>query len=129
MCVFTFGKHAGEPLDRVPTDYLNWCLRNIKNLRADLRAAIREELHRRGETDLKRAALRRAAFREAVAGIRGGLLLARPREHLLRQLAHLLLTGDRVRGRQVGDGCPCPLATAVVAKGATTAARACHWPK
>jgi hypothetical protein len=79
----------------VPTDCLIWSLRHIKDLRADLRAAIREELRRRGETDLKRAALRRAAFREAVAAIRAGLLPARPREHLLPSLVNLLLTGER----------------------------------
>jgi hypothetical protein len=45
--VFTFGKHRGQPVTAVPSDYLDWCLRECRCLRAHLREAIEAELARR----------------------------------------------------------------------------------
>ncbi len=42
-----FGKHAGKPLAEVPTDYLQWAIRECK-LSSGLRAAVTAELTRRG---------------------------------------------------------------------------------
>jgi hypothetical protein len=44
---FTFGRHNGQPVEDVPTDYLLWCLRECKRLDQLLADAIREELYRR----------------------------------------------------------------------------------
>jgi hypothetical protein len=35
-----FGKHAGEPVETIPPDYLRWCLANVKDLSPSLRQAI-----------------------------------------------------------------------------------------
>ena len=37
--VIPFGKYRGQPLEDVPTDYLEWCLREM-----DLRPALAEEM-------------------------------------------------------------------------------------
>jgi hypothetical protein len=42
-----FGKHAGKPLPDVPTDYLEWALKETK-LGSGLRAAVVAELGQRG---------------------------------------------------------------------------------
>lgn len=43
-----FGRHKGERLEDIPTDYLEWCASTCKNLRPPLRAAILRELQGRG---------------------------------------------------------------------------------
>jgi hypothetical protein len=42
-----FGKHKGEPLDDIATDYLQWLINTATNLRPPLRRAIVMELERR----------------------------------------------------------------------------------
>lgn len=42
-----FGKHKGQDLPAIPTDYLRWCLSACK-LSSGLRQAVAGELHRRG---------------------------------------------------------------------------------
>jgi uncharacterized protein (DUF3820 family) len=42
-----FGKHAGQALDTVPSDYLAWCVRTCK-LSSGLRLALANKLTRRG---------------------------------------------------------------------------------
>jgi hypothetical protein len=44
---FTFGRHRGVHVSEVPTEYLNWCLRECECLTAWQRWAIEEELARR----------------------------------------------------------------------------------
>jgi len=46
-----FGKYEGEFIEDVPTDYLEWCLDNLKDMKLPLRAAFRAELKRRGALD------------------------------------------------------------------------------
>jgi Putative quorum-sensing-regulated virulence factor len=43
----TFGKHRGEPVEDVPTNYLEWAIRTCNNLDFHLRDAIQRELSRR----------------------------------------------------------------------------------
>jgi hypothetical protein len=43
-----FGKHAGKRLSEVPTDYLLWCLDNLRKLWPVYRQAMVAELARRG---------------------------------------------------------------------------------
>jgi hypothetical protein len=45
-----FGKHAGQTLDRIPSDYLAWCAATLDKLPVRLRNAIRQELERRQES-------------------------------------------------------------------------------
>lgn len=40
-----FGKHMGQPIEQVPTQYLNWVLKNIPDLDSDLKASIEAFLH------------------------------------------------------------------------------------
>jgi hypothetical protein len=42
-----FGRHKGQPLPDVPSDYLSWVLREVK-LSSGLRNAVADELARRG---------------------------------------------------------------------------------
>jgi hypothetical protein len=44
-----FGWYAGAPIDRVPTSYLSWLIRECK-LSSGLRKAVADELGRRGLT-------------------------------------------------------------------------------
>jgi hypothetical protein len=44
---FDFGKHKGSNLSDVPTDYLQWCLRELTDATDDWRKMVRDELHRR----------------------------------------------------------------------------------
>ena len=44
-----FGKHRGKRLKSVPTDYLQWCLEECRNLTNELRTNIATELRKRGE--------------------------------------------------------------------------------
>jgi hypothetical protein len=44
-----FGCHKGKPLPQVPSDYLRWTLATV-NLSSGVRAAVTDELMRRGET-------------------------------------------------------------------------------
>ena len=52
-----FGKHAGQPLDTVPTPYLDWLAREAR-LSSGLRAAVAAELRARGSTPPPPARLR-----------------------------------------------------------------------
>jgi hypothetical protein len=47
----TFGLYKGQVLREVPSEYLQWSLRTIKDLWPWLRAAIKEELKRRAQGD------------------------------------------------------------------------------
>jgi hypothetical protein len=42
--VMPFGVHAGEPLDNVPYKYLEWMIKELHNIRPELREAIIEQL-------------------------------------------------------------------------------------
>jgi hypothetical protein len=39
-----FGKYKGEDLEDIPRHYLEWCLKNIQDLRQPLRGAIEDVL-------------------------------------------------------------------------------------
>ena len=45
--VLPFGKYRGLRVSEVPTQYLDWCLREVKSLEGYLRGAMRSELARR----------------------------------------------------------------------------------
>jgi hypothetical protein len=45
---FNFGKHKGVPVSDVPTGYLRWVLRECECIDPPLRAAVEDELARRG---------------------------------------------------------------------------------
>lgn len=47
--VLNFGKYKGVPLKFVPTDYLDWCIENMKFKDADLKADMEAELNKRSE--------------------------------------------------------------------------------
>jgi hypothetical protein len=40
-----FGKYAGKPISEIRSWYLEWCLRDLSNMRQSIREAIEEELH------------------------------------------------------------------------------------
>lgn len=42
--VMPFGKYVGTPLSQVPVDYCAWAVGSLKNLDADLKAALRKEM-------------------------------------------------------------------------------------
>ena len=42
-----FGKHKGEQLADIPTDYLEWVLENCTNMKKELHVEIRNELAER----------------------------------------------------------------------------------
>ena len=44
---FPFGVHEGKLLEDIPSDYLQWCLRTIKD--ADLLTAIEDEMETRDQ--------------------------------------------------------------------------------
>lgn len=44
-----FGKYKGTEIKRVPTSYLEWCVKNIQFKKAELRDAIEVELINREE--------------------------------------------------------------------------------
>ena len=45
-----FGKHRGELLEDIPTDYIEWCLGNMERLSESLREEMENQLNaRRGE--------------------------------------------------------------------------------
>ena len=46
--VLPFGRHRGTPLSAVPTDYLQWMLRDCRGLSHDLREAVAGQLASRG---------------------------------------------------------------------------------
>ena len=48
MRTMPFGKHRGEYLEDIPTDYLRWCVEKLDNLSAGLRQDIEAELDDRG---------------------------------------------------------------------------------
>jgi hypothetical protein len=58
--VLPFGRHRGEPLSSVPTDYLAWLARTVP-LSSGLRGAVAAELQRRGVPCSRRAASPAAA--------------------------------------------------------------------
>ncbi|MGH7174049.1 MAG: putative quorum-sensing-regulated virulence factor [Gemmataceae bacterium] len=64
-----FGKHRGKLLADVPSGYLHWMLRECDNLTPHLRAAVTDELSRRG--DAPPAAEREQS--RAVVDVRGVL--------------------------------------------------------
>ncbi len=47
MAFMNFGKHRGTAVEDVPTQYLQWCLRECECLDSWLREAIRQELRER----------------------------------------------------------------------------------
>lgn len=44
---FPFGKHRGQPIDAVPTDYLKWLIKAATSISEDARLTAKEELQRR----------------------------------------------------------------------------------
>jgi uncharacterized protein (DUF3820 family) len=89
--VLPFGKHKGQELSSVPTDYLRWCLGNCK-LSSGFRVAVVAELHALGvelASDGKTVWLRGDDWRKVPPD-------------LIRQQGHLLATmiGDN-RGADV----------------------------
>jgi len=47
--ILAFGKHKGEPLDQVPSDYLLWIIRNADRKWSDeFLVEVEEELRARG---------------------------------------------------------------------------------
>ena len=44
---FSFGKHRGQPLDAVPTDYLQWLVKAATSISEDARLTAKAELERR----------------------------------------------------------------------------------
>jgi uncharacterized protein (DUF3820 family) len=42
--IMPFGKHAGERVEDLPTDYLHWCLKNVAKLDPRLRKAMETTL-------------------------------------------------------------------------------------
>ena len=50
-----FGKHRGEELEDIPTDYLEWCLREMESLRPALAEEMENQIRMRaGEGVLRR---------------------------------------------------------------------------
>jgi hypothetical protein len=52
-----FGKHRGEPVSALPSDYLLWCLDKLTEMRPALKAAMFDELFRRRDAENRIAAL------------------------------------------------------------------------
>jgi len=48
-----FGKHKGEPVEDLPTDYIEWLLREA-NLRDDLAEELQNQLDMRGGQGVER---------------------------------------------------------------------------
>jgi hypothetical protein len=48
LATLPFGRHQGQPLTEVPSDYLRWVLAEVGTLSHRLRQAVSEELGRRG---------------------------------------------------------------------------------
>lgn len=51
-----FGKHKGTPLEDLPTDYIEWVLRELKDLRSDLRDELENQLEMRAGRGVARPA-------------------------------------------------------------------------
>jgi hypothetical protein len=47
MTVMSFGRHRGQRVADVPSDYLAWCLNECQCLKSGLRRAINDELEQR----------------------------------------------------------------------------------
>jgi hypothetical protein len=47
----TFGRHKGQPLSEIPSDYLVWILEHANNAKPYLRKAIEREMARREHDD------------------------------------------------------------------------------
>ena len=43
-----FGKHKGQEIDDLPTDYLRWMIKNLTDLSYSLRTALEDQLEIRG---------------------------------------------------------------------------------
>lgn len=39
-----FGKHKGEPIEDLPTDYIEWCLQEIEQLSPSVQAEMEAQL-------------------------------------------------------------------------------------
>jgi len=52
---FYFGKHNGQQVSEVPTQYLRWCVRTLTDIEPRLLESIREELTRRRHQDGQQA--------------------------------------------------------------------------
>jgi hypothetical protein len=63
-----FGRHRGEPIDTLPTDYLYWLTENVE-LYGRLERAIGKELERRREQKREREGERAGQARSAAAGV------------------------------------------------------------
>lgn len=46
-----FGKYKGTPIKRVPTSYLEWCVKNVSFKKPELKDAIEVELLNRSEVN------------------------------------------------------------------------------
>lgn len=48
--VMPFGKHKGEKIEDLPTDYIEWCLENVERLSPSIQKEMENQLAgRRGE--------------------------------------------------------------------------------
>jgi hypothetical protein len=45
--IMPFGKYVGQPIKTIPSDYLQWLLKNCNNLHSDLIEAAELEIHGR----------------------------------------------------------------------------------
>ena len=45
--VMPFGKHRGEKISDLPSDYIEWCLENLENIRPDLQKEMENQLELR----------------------------------------------------------------------------------
>lgn len=54
-----FGKHKGELLENIPSDYIHWCLEKLDDLRPDLREEMQNQLDLRSGKGVRRQEVKR----------------------------------------------------------------------
>jgi exodeoxyribonuclease X len=54
-----FGKHKGEPIEDLPSDYIEWALRELDSLRPALKEEMENQLTMRGGHGVNRGKVRR----------------------------------------------------------------------